>query len=255
MAFLSLLVASAAMSLAVSSPALAQTAASDATEHVASQSTDQEAKELQLWIDEFTAWKEWWAQWANRPQPGWLSSSRPRREKPAPPAWLAERCEAVFVETDPLQPACALLEEWRTSNMTTAIHNKQSTVVLGKEEREKKTWWEHIHIDALWPATELRNNVYGVIGVHPAMTVKGRLQVFLSPGVMLLNLPTADARRTWKFATNYGVGYRLANFKFPGGRRAALHVNIAKSWLVSDTRDLLVSRNLDFAGFSITFRR
>src|SRR5688500_15923164 len=74
-------------------------------------------EELQRWIDDFTAWQQWWAQWASRREPGWMTSYRPRREKPAPPAWLAGRCADVFVDTDMLAPACALLKEWQQDDL------------------------------------------------------------------------------------------------------------------------------------------
>lgn len=211
--------------------------------------------ELQQWIDDFTDWQQWWAQWANRPEPGVWASSRKRRAKPAPPEWLAARCAEVFDPEPSLAGACDLLDQWRDDNVTAKLRGAQGAVVQ-KQEREPKTiWWEHLHVDLLWPATELRTSVFGVVGMHTAMTIKGRVQVFLAPGVMLLNVPALDGSRVWKVAANYGVGYRLFDFTFPGDRRASLHVNIAKSWLVSEPRDLLVARSVDFAGLSVTFKR
>ena len=215
----------------------------------------QQADELRRWMEAFVEWREWWAKWANRREPGWFASSRPRRQKPAPPDWLPARCENVIADTDPLAQACALLEEWRQDPLLLRSRSAQVAAVQNKEDDRKTTWWEHIHVDVLWPATELRASVYGVVGFHTAAAIRGRLQVFLAPGVMLLNLPTADGTRVWKVAANYGIGYRLLDFTFPGGRPASLHVNIAKSWLVSDARDLVTNRNLDFAGFSVTFKR
>jgi hypothetical protein len=201
--------------------------------------------ELQRWMKDFTEWKRWWVAWANRREPGWLTSSRPRRIKPTPPAWLAGRCAEVFDDNDSLAPACALLDEWRQDNVTLKTNSAYTAAVQKTEDEPRIIWWEHVHVDLLWPATEVGTSVYGVIGVHTAATVKGRLQVFLAPGVMLLNVPTVDGTRVWKVAANYGIGYRLFDFTFPGKRRASLHVNVAKSWLVSDARDLIVSRNVD----------
>jgi hypothetical protein len=210
---------------------------------------------LVQWIEDFKAWQAWWAEWANRPEPGWLTSSRPRRAKPAPPEWLAERCATVFIADDPLAPACTLLAQWKQDNLTARARATTAVTMQKSEDHDGATWWEHVHVDLLWPATQVRNHIYGVVGVHPALTVRGRLHVFLAPGLMLLNVPEMDGTRSWKMATDYGVGYRLLDFNFPRGQRASLHVNIAKSWLISDTRDLVVSRNVDFAGFSISFKR
>jgi len=51
-----------------------------------------------------------------------------------------------------------------------------------------------------------------VVGMHASTTVKGRLQIFLMPGAMLLNLPARNGTRTWKSATDYGVGWRMVDF-------------------------------------------
>ena len=211
--------------------------------------------ELQQWIKAFTEWQQWWAEWANRREPGVITSSRPRKAKPSPPEWLAAKCDEVFDPADPLVPACELLEDWREDNVTARTRAVQGAMTQKTEAPPKSIWWEHLHVDLLWPATELRNSVYGVIGMHTAMTVKGRVQLFLAPGVMLLNLPAIDGTRMWKVAANYGIGYRLFDFTFPGDRRASLHVNIAKSYLLLEPRDAIISRSLDFAGFSVSFKR
>jgi hypothetical protein len=215
----------------------------------------QREDELQRWIAAFTEWKAWWAQWANRPEPGWFTSSRPRQQKPSPPVWLADECANLLTDEGTLAHACALLTEWRQDDLAARSSVMRDAAARGKEADTKTIWWEHIHIDVLWPATQLRTNVFGVIGMHTATTIRGRFEIFLAPGVMLLNLPTVDGTRVWKIAANYGIGYRLFDFAFPGNRKASLHVNVAKSWLVSDARDLIVRSNLDFAGFSITFNR
>jgi hypothetical protein len=211
--------------------------------------------ELQQWIDDFTAWQKWWAEWANRPEPGMLTSSRPRRVKPEPPPWLAGECDQVFDPAGPLETACELLMQWRRDDLIRTPQAATFGGVVHAGEQSKTIWWEYIHVDLLWPATELRGDVFGVIGMHTAKTIKGRMQVFLTPGVMLLNVPAVDGSRVWKIAANYGLGYRLFDLKLPGNRPASIYLNIAKSYMVSDTSDLLVSRSVDFAGFSVTFKR
>jgi hypothetical protein len=256
MRFISSILPALAIVMIVSSYGAAQTVPFvDQSSSQAVELDAQQAAELDQWIKDFNEWKLWWAQWANTREPGWMTSSRQRRQKPEPPEWLADRCATVFAESDSLRPACVQLEEWQSDNVTMIKKAKQAAVIQRGEAREKKAWWEHVHLDLLWPATELRNSVYGVVGFHTAVEVKGRLQLFLTPGVMLLNLPTVDSKRTWKMATNYGIGYRLVDFRFPGGRPATLHVNIAKSWMLSDAQDALVGKNLDFVGFSIAFKR
>jgi hypothetical protein len=211
--------------------------------------------ELQQWMGEFAAWQEWSAKWRNRREPGWFTGFRNRPEKPSPPAWLASRCVAVFADGDPLVAACAMLAAWRDDGGVSQIRQTRVAVVTEREEEPHTSWWEHVHMDLLWPALQYQNSIYGVIGMHVATRVAGRWQVFTAPGALLLNLPTRNGARAWKVATNYGIGYRLFDFTFPGSRPAELHVNMAKTWIVSDSSDLITGRSIDVVGFSITFKK
>jgi hypothetical protein len=218
------------------------------------ETAERRAEELRRWIDDFSRWLEWSSEWTSRREPGWLTSSRDRRQKPAPPEWLPARCAAMLDENDPLGPACGLLGEWARAEAGPP-GPVPAALVTQAENNRKTIWWEHIHADLLWPAMQWQSSIYGVVGMHVATTVKGRFQVFLAPGAMLLSLPARNGTRVWKVAANYGIGYRLADFTFFGGRPAALHVNLAKSWLLSDVRDVVSGRTTDFVGLSISFRR
>jgi hypothetical protein len=211
--------------------------------------------ELQRWIEAFTEWQAWFVQWNNRSQPGWFTSFRDRPEKPAPPAWLPEQCLTAVDDADPLVDGCALLADWRQERGPAQVRQVRAAVVGRQEEEPKTTWWKHVHFDVLWPAMQWRSSTYGVIGMHLATPVGGRLQVFTAPGAMLLNLPTRSGGRVWKVAANYGIGYKLLTFTMPGSRPASLHVNLAKTWLLSESIDLVGGRSTDFVGISITFDR
>jgi hypothetical protein len=151
--------------------------------------------------------------------------------------------------------ACMLLEQTTAEYGSVQVLPDAATAPAAAEDTNKTIWWEHVHVDALWPAMQLQGSVFGVIGVHTTATVKGRLEVFLAPGAMLLNVPARDGTRAWKFAANYGVGFRLVEFAFPGNRQAALHLNLARAWLLSDVKDVVSGRSTDFAGFSMTFKK
>ncbi len=211
--------------------------------------------ELQQWIHDYSDWEAWSAQWTSRRQPGWLTSSQSRREKPVPPAWLADECRDGIVDDEPLLSGCMLLTQWSEDVQTTEARIARAAAVVQGEQEDKTTFWNHVHLDMLWPATQWRNGVYGVVGTHIATTVAGRLQVFIAPGVMFLNLPTLSGTRAWKLAANYGIGYRLFDFGFGGGRRATMHLNLAKAWLLSDYSDVVTGRSMDFVGLSMTFRK
>ena len=211
--------------------------------------------ELRRWMEEFTAWQEWAARWRGQREPGWLTAYRERRPKPPPPAWLAARCEEVLDEDDPLFPACTLLTAWRDDDPAAPRLQAPALLASQRERPQHTMWWEHLHLDLMWPALQWESSIYGVVGVHHSITVRGRLQIFTAPGALLLNLPSSNGARTWKVALNYGVGYRLFDFTLPGGRPAELHLNLAKAWIMSDTTDVVGGRSLDVAGFSMTFKK
>jgi hypothetical protein len=211
--------------------------------------------ELTAWMDAFAEWQTWSAEWGNRRERGWLTGFRERREKPVPPAWLPVECAVTVEDRGPIAQACTLLAEWTAEPGTTRVRQARAAASTDQEAPTKTVWWEHVHLDLLWPATQVRASVYGIVGTHIATTVGGRLQVFLAPGAMFLNVPSRNGSRAWKVATNYGIGYRLFDFSFPGNRRATLHANIAKAWLLSDIADVATGRTMDFAGFSMTFNQ
>jgi len=212
------------------------------------------AGELKAWVEAFTRWQEWAAQWAGKRQPGWFTGFRDRRDKPEPPAWLLDRCAvAGDDESDLLLHACGLLVDWRDDYGTAQARLARDLARI--EKTTKTVWWEHVHLDVLWPAMQWQSRIYGVVGMHTTTTIGRRLQVFITPGAMLLNVPSRDGGRTWKFATNYGIGFRLFDFTWPGQRRATLHGNLAKAWVLSGLADAVSGRTMDFAGFSLTFNR
>jgi hypothetical protein len=223
--------------------------------HLLDSDLTQRGTELKRWMDEFLAWEEWSAEWNNRREPGWLTGFRARREKPVPPEWLADECRAVFDDSDSVDSACAMLARWKEDPAARELRQAREAALAQQEGRIKKTFWEQVHMDVMWPAMQVHSHTYGVIGMHVTTTVKGRLHVFIAPGAMLLNLPAADGTRVWRVATNYGLGFHLLDFTFPGNRLASLHLNLAKSWILSDVTDLIVGRTMDVAGFSITFNK
>jgi len=209
-------------------------------------------EQLEKWIADYSAWREWAAVWGNRREPGWFRDSRSRRPRPDPPVWLFEECEGLA--PDARDDTCLLLAEWSAGTAATTL-NAAVLTPNAPEDDKKITWWEHVHLDAGWPALQSGSGVYGVLGLHATTTVRGRFQVFVAPGAMLLNVPTQDGGRAWKVATNYGIAYRLAQFTLPGTTRAALlHLNLAKAWLLSAGPNVQ-TRSTDFVGLSMTFKK
>jgi hypothetical protein len=217
--------------------------------------TSARQEELDKWIEDFSQWQAWAATWGNRREPGWFRSARSRRPKPDPPLWLFEACDGVASDPDASNEPCHLLAEWSGGAAAATQPTPSRTATTSSEDTGKITWWEHVHLDGGWPAMQSGVSIYGVFGMHATTTVKGRFQVFVAPGAMLMNVPTANGNRAWKIATNYGIAYRLVEFTVPGTtRRAYLHLNLAKAWLLSAGPDVPTS-STDFAGLSVTFKK
>jgi hypothetical protein len=211
---------------------------------------------LQRWTRDYEEWKAWFERWGNRREPGWFST-RERRQPPAPPAWLADVCTPPLVdEADATVEGCRALREWaRNDYATAAITQNVAQTRADLESPRKTAWWEHIHLDALWPMTQAGSSAFGVCGVHTTLSISKRFQVFLAPGAILMRLPAADGSQTWSPATDWGFSYRLANLRLPGTRRpAALHLNIARVWLLG-TSAVPIERDVYLAGFSLTFKQ
>ena len=238
------------------SPALSQTRddKSPPTTSEPNVSDDVQARlhELRVWIHAYTEWKEWFDKWKGKREPGWFGA-RERRTKPDPPAWLPEYCRVTPVPDGDFAIGCELLADWREDPVAAAIKERIRSERANREAQTRTQWWSRIHIDALWMTPQVPTS-YGVIGVHVALRVAGRLHLFGAPGAMLLNLPARDGTREWKPATDLGLSYELVDFKFPGhGRTAKLHLNFAKAWVVGN-RSSVVNSSLDLIGFSYTFK-
>src|SRR4051812_2202927 len=71
----------------------------------------QRLAEARRWVADFTSWQQWDAAWHNTPEPGWFHA-RARRQRPAPPAWLAGGCAGAPLGGGPLGSAWRALHEW-----------------------------------------------------------------------------------------------------------------------------------------------
>ena len=210
--------------------------------------------ELQQWIREFSRWIEWRDKWTNKAEPGWVSV-RKRRPKPDPPVWLFDDCRDLADEYGHLADACRLLSQWKEDYPTTLMRRDLMAARAQHEAPTHSKWVEHIHFDGFWPMTQLHASVYGVLGMHATIDVAGRVQVFVAPGAILVNLPSANGGREWQLAADWGFGYRLFDFKFPGSAQyGTLHVNIAKARVLAGP-DNLTHSSLTLAGFSVTLKK
>jgi hypothetical protein len=74
-----------------------------------------------------------------------------------------------------------------------------------KENDQKTVWWQHIHLDALWPMTQGTSGVYGILGLHTTIDLTGRVELFVAPGAILMRVPGPSGNGEWKPATDCRV--------------------------------------------------
>jgi len=210
---------------------------------------------LERWIREFNEWKVWFAKWQNRREPG-LFTTRARRQPPETPAWLPEACTPPVEGRPPLAEACRIWRDWVRDGYANGMLKDQQALARSSRERSTKSmWWEHVHLDALWPMTQVGSKAFGVFGTHATMPLGDRVQVFVAPGAILMRLPALDGTQEWNVATDWGMSFRLADVRLPGVKRpAALHINLARVWLLG-SQPTLTSGDLYLAGLSLTFKQ
>jgi len=219
--------------------------------------TAEQVPGIERWTRDYAAWKAWFAEWRNKREPS-LFGTRARRPRPDPPAALFLACPLPSHDVGPLAEPCRLLAEWLRNDVATEIITQQAAATRARKENQPNTiWWQHVHLDALWPMTQGTSGIYGVLGLHTTIDLTGRIELFLAPGAFLMRVPGPGGTGQWKPATDWGFSYRLADFTMPRTRRpATLHVNLAKVWLFGRAENAPpVQSDMYLAGFSVTFKK
>jgi hypothetical protein len=207
-------------------------------------------REVDAWVREYLAWREWAAQWRGRTEPGWFSR-RDRRPKPDPPAWMVDAC-SQSIDDPLLAEPCSLVTEWQSDFVANGFRDSQVAARAQQEQSSKTLWWERVHLDGFWPILQSRGTAFGLFGTHLTLDVAGRLEVFAVPGFIMLALP-AESGRDWTPATDWGVAFRLGTFTLPGSTgKGMLHVNVARAWVFGAAGGAF-TRYVDLVGFSVTF--
>jgi hypothetical protein len=216
-------------------------------------------QELKAWISEYEKWENWDTVWLNKSEPGWFHAAG-RRPRPVPPIWLAAECATRFDADGLLERACEL---WKQSSETMAqtSDRRRRGLGLNAQEKPKHTmWWTYVLLDGAWVMTQFgpksSSSVFAPIGMHVGFPVRGRLEVFLFPGVLLIRVPSYSTKDPeWGPATDIGIGFRMFDFHAPiFDRPATLHFSLAKAWLIGGHRGP-VSESVTLAGFSASFKR
>jgi len=209
--------------------------------------SDERLRELDQWIEAFDEWDRWADRWLNRRQRGRWAYALERGTKPDPPAWLDDAC-GLIPDDDRFVRACGLLATWR-EDLSAATTRRSLAAAANQQERPvtKSVWWRHLHVDGMWSTTQSNVTSFGIFGAHMTVDVEGRLQVFATPGILLVSVPGMFGNRELSAATDWGVSYRLFDI-----RRSTVHFNLVHAWMLSN-RANLINPNVTLAGFSVSF--
>src|SRR4029077_7766695 len=96
--------------------------------------------------------------------------------------------DAMVADEGVLTDGCRALRVWNDDETTAQLRGQLASARTQKEAPRNTVWWEHVHLDALWPMAQTGSSVFGVLGVHATVDVAGRFQVFVAPGAILLNV-------------------------------------------------------------------
>ncbi len=225
-------------------------------------SLEQRSDELSKWLKEYREWEQWFALWGNRvARNGNDFQVWERKERPQPPAWLADVCRDELVVDDQLASACHILRTWddqpaqiiqrRGSPVGTSGGKSADTVV-------KSSFFQRVHLTGLWARAQYPGTpVYGIVGMQIAVFETGRFTL-PATGVMMVMIPDGEGGYDWRPATTVGFGYRLFDFVPPVHKKpVSLHLNVARSHIhgLQDERIISGSANISFVGFSVSGRR
>jgi hypothetical protein len=225
-------------------------------------SLEQRSEELSKWLKEYREWEQWFEVWGNRVARNasdfliWE-----RKQRPHPPAWLADACSDELVVDEQLATACHILRTWddqpiqiiqrRGSAVRTSAGNIADTVV-------KSSFFHRIHLTGLWTRAQYPGTpVYGIVGMQISVFETGRLTL-PATGVMLVMVSDGGGGYDVRPASTVGFGYRLFDFMAPIHKKpVSLHLNVARSHIhgLRDERLISGSANVSFVGFSVSRRR
>jgi len=212
---------------------------------------------IEKWTSDYASWLAWQQRYRNTPEPGWFTA-KSRREPPAPPAWLPSMCARSAQDDAILAEACSAWRDWTRNDVgADAISQQMAQNRQSHEAQDRTQWWERVHVDGYWPMTRTGADAVGVVGMHATMQIAKRIQVFMTPGFILMRVPTLDGGHTWSAATDWGFSYRLFDFQMPMLQRGtSAHLNMAKVWMLGHNADLAsLGGDMYVAGFSLTFRK
>jgi len=210
---------------------------------------------LQVWAHDFADWQSSFERWRHpspkEPPREYLSWNQFLEDhpKPPPPSWLSGVC-SLLEEDAQFAHSCALLADWRDDPFLIKKRHAAAAAMQQQEAPKNSVWWRNLHLDGLWSTTQSNVAALGLFGTHLTVSVEGRLQVFLAPGILLVSMPTFNGSRVLSPATDWGLTYRLFNVG-----RGTVHFNLVHAWILGGgAQGQLAGSHLTLAGFSVTKR-
>jgi hypothetical protein len=229
--------------------------------HPLVQLSEEQARDLEQWIDDMAKWQREEKRWPNAPAHDAYGRIVVRRPQPAPPEWLDAACagrdEASLALLPPtLAQACRLLAGRSVEPEVKAIQQQTQIARANKEKVTKSSFLSRVHLDGLWTTTSSDVRFYGLVGSHISLVDVGRVQFFGPPGVLLLSVPDGTGNRQIRVGYTWGMSVRLADVRLFGPRKnATLFLSVTKCWTVGSNLDRLGSGGFDIAGLSLAPRK
>jgi hypothetical protein len=207
---------------------------------------------LAAWTHDFAQWQAAFERWRHPKEPPreFLSWNEflEHHPKPQPPSWLGAVCPLLEEDAQFANP-CARLADWRDDPFLTKSRHATAAALQQQEAPKNSVWWRNLHLDGLWSTTQSNVAALGLFGTHLTVSVEGRLQVFVTPGILLVSVPTFYGSRVLSPATDWGLTYRLFNVG-----RSTVHFNLVQAWMLGGGAEQIAGTHLTLAGFSLTRR-
>jgi hypothetical protein len=207
---------------------------------------------LHVWTHDFDSWQASFERWRlqkDMKEPISWPRFLEEHPKPPPPSWLADVCPLVEDDAEFAKP-CLMLADWRDDPFLIKSRHAANAALKQQEAPKNSVWWRNLHLDGLWSTTQSNIAALGLFGTHLTVSVEGRLQVFLTPGILLVSVPTFYGSRVLSPATDWGLTYRLFNVG-----RGTVHFNLVHAWILGGSaEEQIAGSHLTLAGFSLTRR-
>ena len=229
---------------------------------------EQRFVELATWLRDYDAWEKWFERWGNRVVHNFNDQMvMERRERPAPPVWLAAECQADAADSGDnvlLTRGCYILEHWE--DHPSMVRPAQAARVPAAARRpEGREGGEDLVFPASSPDRRLGA---GAISRRPTPTASsGCRWAWWRPGdsripaigVMLMMIPDGRGGHEWKPATTLGFGFRLFDFVPPLlKKQASLHFNVARTSVhgAGDIQNFSgIATNVNLVGLSVSAKK